>query len=400
MGFTSMPTPTITTVCVLTPAGRGAVAVVEVRGRGASEAVSPWFCSASGWSLNDIAVGRIAFGRWGTTSDEQHPGEEVVLVRWDDRIEIHCHGGVAASRAIVRSLVAAGVTAIDHHEWLSTESTEALAAEAADGLMRAPTERAALVLLDQQAGALSRRVRQIVALLRAGDLPAATTTLQELADRWSLGRRLTEPARVVITGPPNAGKSSLLNAMVGYQRAIVFDQPGTTRDVVTATTAIEGWAVELLDTAGLRRAAEGLESAGMQLARQELSQADLVLLVGEASTWLAGQTPAGDFTPWYAHRPQLAVASKCDLLTPAERERLATTHSPLVLTSAVADRGVESLLQAIATQVVPEELPVGTAVPFTERQIAALRGALQSLATGDTGQAQSQLESLLELSAC
>ena len=89
--------------------------------------------------------------------------------------------------------------------------------------------------------------------------------------------------RVVIAGPPNVGKSSLINAMAGYERAIVSPLPGTTRDVVTLTTAIDGWPVQLADTAGLRASDDELESAGVKLAGAALAAADLVILVCDAT---------------------------------------------------------------------------------------------------------------------
>jgi tRNA modification GTPase len=88
---------------------------------------------------------------------------------------------------------------------------------------------------------------------------------------------------VVIAGPPNVGKSSLINALLGYQRAIVFDQPGTTRDVLTATTAIDGWPVELADTAGIREGDDAIETEGVARALAEIRAADLVVEVWDAS---------------------------------------------------------------------------------------------------------------------
>lgn len=388
-----------TTVCTLTPAGRGAVAVVEVRGNGAIELVGSRFHSASGWRLEEIPVGRIAFGLW---KADQRQGEEVVVTRHANRLEIHCHGGAAASRAIVQSMVEAGATDVDQATWQTMDSPDGLVAEAARHLANAATERAALVLLDQYQGALSRELLAVMDSLNSGDLQTATETLQQLAERWPLGKRLTEPARVVITGPPNVGKSSLLNALVGFERAIVFDMPGTTRDVVTACTAIDGWAVEFLDTAGLRQAAKGIESAdieraGMQLARHELTQADVVLLVGDATSWLDGQTPAGDFAEWYNDHPLIAVASKCDLLSDDQRQTLDSRNPELVLTSAVTDGGVEPLLQAIAAKVAPGGLPVGTAVPFSSQQEKAIRRTIDSISAGDAEGARMLMESLLEL---
>ena len=109
-------------------------------------------------------------------------------------------------------------------------------------------------LLDQYHGALESEIEAIRTLLRElqPNIDAAASRLETLLGRASIGLHLVRPWRVTIAGPPNVGKSSLLNALAGFERAIVFDQPGTTRDVLTVLTAIDGWPIELADTAGWR----------------------------------------------------------------------------------------------------------------------------------------------------
>jgi tRNA modification GTPase len=173
----------------------------------------------------------------------------------------------------------------------------------------------------------------------------------------------------VIAGRPNVGKSSLVNALVGYQRAIVFDQPGTTRDVVAVSTAIDGWPVELADTAGLRQAGDALEAEGIQLAENEIAAADLVLLVFDASqplqsedTSLLGKWPDA-----------LLVLNKSDL--PAAGEH----PTGAVQTSALRREGIDTLLKAISRRLVPDPPPPGIAVPFTQRQVGMLENFCKEL---------------------
>ncbi len=134
---------------------------------------------------------------------------------------------------------------------------------------------------------------EIRRLITAADWPAAREAVCQVLARWPIGSHLVEPWRVVLAGPPNVGKSSLVNALVGYQRAIVYDAPGTTRDMVTAITALEGWPVELCDTAGLRSSREAIEAEGVRLARQAAAAADALVLVFSAQE------------PWQADRQQL-----------------------------------------------------------------------------------------------
>jgi tRNA modification GTPase len=374
-----MLTHTSPTVCVLTPSGRGAIAVASVDGGDAVNMVEPLFSAASGKRLGEIPLHRVAFGRW-----TGEPGEEVVVTRFEDRVEVHCHGGVAASRAIVESLVAGGCVRIEQPAWLAKYSKGEIEAAAQETLQRVQTEKAALVLLDQLNGALRTEIERVLDLVDGERWIDAELALNTLRHRWPLGRRLTKSPRVVLTGPPNVGKSSLINTLVGYERAIVFDQPGTTRDLVTATTAVDGWAVELVDTAGLRLAASGVEQAGIELAKEALAEADLVLRVDDARTWIAGEPAASAFDAWTKGKTIIEVANKVDLLTPADREQLAERASErFALTAATTRLGIDDLLARIASVVVPAELEVGAAMPFTARQVEALDASLARLSSGD-----------------
>src|SRR6185295_10091722 len=183
-----------------------------------------------------------------------------------------------------------------------------------------------------------------------------------------------EPWRVVLAGRPNVGKSSLINALVGYNRSIVYDMPGTTRDVVTAITAIDGWPVELSDTAGLRAGSDSLEQAGVQLAREQLTRADLVVLVFDMSqAW-----PAADDSLISELPSALVVHNKCVLPPATEHAR-----PPGILTSAVAGTGLADLERAIARRLVADPPVQGEAVVFAENQIAVLGHVLAAIESGD-----------------
>ena len=222
-------------------------------------------------------------------------GEEIVVCRTRaERVEIHCHGGDVAAAAIIASLVERGCQQIEWQQWVRASEPDAIAAAARIALARAPTARVASILCDQHAGALRAALDAIDAQIARGELTAARAGVDRLLARWELGRRLVEPWRVVLAGPPNVGKSSLINALVGYERAIVHSTPGTTRDVVSAATAFDGWPVELSDTAGLRSSVEPLETAGMGLARGAMQVADLVVLVRDAS-----KSPSDEERRWH-----------------------------------------------------------------------------------------------------
>ena len=189
----------------------------------------------------------------------------------------------------------------------------------------------------------------------------------------------------MIAGRPNVGKSSLINALLGYQRSIVYDQPGTTRDVVTATTAIDGWPVQLIDTAGLRDSADTIEAEGVKRARDQMSSADLLLQVSDLSQpW---QEPAAYDEP----PPRLWIHNKADL---PRHDGLPRPDGLEV--SAEKGMGLASLIELVSRNLVPLPPDPGEAVPFLPQQITALRAARHLLDTRQTAAAAKQLAQILK----
>jgi tRNA modification GTPase len=370
-------------MCVLTPPGRGAVATVALAGADAAAAVGWFFRASSGRSAGELVVGRTYHGRWATEL-----GEEIVVCRTaTDEFEIHCHGGPTAIKSIAENLSAAGAMEVGWRNWTTRQTDGAIEHEAFVALTAARTERAANILLDQWQGALRQELRGILADCGRSDVERAHDRLRELADRESLGRRLTRPSQVVLAGLPNVGKSSLINALVGYERTIVFDEPGTTRDVVTAEIAVDGLPIVLSDTAGLRASNDPLEEAGMGLARERLASSDVVILVFDASTPQSiDERPLRD--QWLT---AIVVKNKCDLLT---REPVGDVPGE-IRTGAMTGQGIGELLQAISHRLVAHWPPAGAAVPFTEEQALVIRQALAALGRGDSTLASDSLTSLL-----
>jgi len=358
-----------TKVVELTARGRAAVAVVLVDGPDAVRAADECFEAASGSALANTPIGRIVLGRWRAARAGSSPtplGEELIACRRSrDRLEIHCHGGVAAVRAVVERLCECGCRPVPWQDWVLDTEPDPIRAAAQIALAAAPTARTAAVLLDQFHGALTTAVRAALAAAGMDDWPLAAATIDAVLAHRDLGEHLTAPWRVVLAGPPNVGKSSLKNALVGYQRAIVRDLPGTTRDVVTTTTAIDGWPVQLADTAGLRDAADELEAAGVTRAAAAVAAADLVVLVDEMGREL-------DIGNWPTTTPVLRVLNKIDLVAPAELPAEGPWDE---LTSALTGEGIERLVAAIGRRLVPTPPAAGEAVPFTAEQIDRLTEA-------------------------
>ena len=241
------------------------MATVVVEGSGALRAVEAHFHAKSGRPLADYATNAIAVGQFGAP-----PGEQIVVRRRaDESIELHCHGGHAAVAKIEQVMVGEGCRLVAWEDWVAGRHDDPIAAAAMTALADARTLRTAAILLDQYHGALRRAIREIEEAIAAGNPEAAKTLADTLLGRAELGRHLVRPWQVVLCGRPNVGKSRVINALAGYQRAIVHPTPGTTRDVVSVQTAVDGWPVELSDTAGLRDGGDELERAGVELAQRK-----------------------------------------------------------------------------------------------------------------------------------
>ncbi|MGE3316148.1 MAG: GTPase [Planctomycetaceae bacterium] len=348
---------------LLTPRGRGAVATIRVQGieAGSEARWQHFFRAANEKPLAAQDLGRIVFGRWGDEAVE-----EVVISRIDERnIEIHCHGGEAAARRILNDLESAGAEVSTWTRMLAGQEG-VLASECADALAHATTIRTATILLEQQSGILAAAIEE----LRSAPFPApgAVHSLQQLL-RWAnFGVHLTKPWEVVLTGRPNVGKSSLINALVGYARSIVYAEPGTTRDVVTAETALDGWPIQFADTAGIRESTDAIESEGIDRARRKLRDADCRVLLIDTS-----RAP---------HDDDLALISACpDSIIVAHKSDLPDAWGSAVpagalRVSSLTGTGVEMLSRAIVARVVPEVPARGTPLPVSDTIVASLSHAL------------------------
>ncbi|QDU28260.1 tRNA modification GTPase MnmE [Anatilimnocola aggregata] len=366
-----------TLVALLTPPGRGALATIALRGPEA-------YRFAQGCLATAVPAAERTERPWLRQFQAgAGAGEELVVAFPNgDEARLHCHGGAAACEAVLNALERQGAVRVGWQQWNEAVADNAIASSARIALAGALTERTACILLDQLHGALANELQAICDLLmQSQNVIAATDRLDELLARASLGLHLTQPWRVVIAGRPNAGKSSLLNALLGFQRAIISEIAGTTRDVVTARTAFAGWPVELLDTAGLRESTDPVELAGVALARQEIAGADLLLHVVPANEPLPGKLSAN---------AGLLVRTKCDLLPTAD------AREPIdgLLVSVVTGAGLKELGTAIAAHLVPRAAEPQTAVPFTAGQVADLKQCRAAIAS-DPARGRQILQSML-----
>jgi tRNA modification GTPase len=364
---------------VLTADGRGALAVIRVWGPGAIAAVDSAFRPDRDRPLSGTQVGRPRLGRIGLGL-----GDEVVvsILPGEPReVEIHTHGGPAALALVLDALAASGVSIAAPADRFAGSRNSPLGMLAEMDLATASTARAAEILMDQVAGALDREVRRIIELVPVNPI-AASEDLDRLILRSGVGVRLIQGWRVALAGRPNVGKSRLLNAIAGYDRSIVDPTPGTTRDVVTLSTSLDGWPVELADTAGLRIADDAIEAAGVRAARSWHDGADLVVLVLDRSI----PQDLDDLGPIGS----LVVANKSDLPAAWDEKQVEA-----LAVSAATGMGLPALIEAIAARLVVEVPQPGDAVPFRVEQVDLLRRASDRLAEEDPAGAIASLNGLL-----
>lgn len=324
----------LTTCCLLTATGRSAVAVVLIQGPEAIAAVWATFQPANAHRFKE---GQIRYGVWRST------GESVVVSPTRaGEVEVHCHGGVAAARQVLADLRAAGCVE-RRSDFVNSHSAviHPMVAEAMVVASRCQTARTAAIAMDQVRGAL-------VKWFDTGAKDPSPDQLLRWAD-WTM--RLDQPMDVVLIGPPNVGKSSIINAIVGYDRAITMDMPGTTRDVLQAETVIDGLPMRFYDTAGVRDADESIEREGVRRAELAAGSADLVIVVRDQRQSLP-TNPA-----W---KRVLRVCNKTDLGVGPEPDEIAT--------AATTRQGIETLQQRIVQTFIADVPPPNAPVILTPHQ--------------------------------
>ncbi|MDX1965362.1 MAG: GTP-binding protein [Pirellulales bacterium] len=384
-----------TVSAVLTPLGRGAVATIGVAGPNAAACVDQYFSAANGLSLERQPLHAIRYGRWQSTGlaqtsqerrDAQLPqstpsAEDLVICRFPTHVELHCHGGTAAVQAIMANLQAAGAMHITGREWIDLHSPSCLEAAIQAALGESVSETAVLAILAQESLWREELASWITLLDQCGPLVAPLADMRELSQRLKfLHNRLHELSqtarwakhwttswRVTLAGPPNAGKSMLLNSLLGYQRAIVSDMPGTTRDMVTGTIVWCDWRIELRDTAGLRAAEDEIEQAGIARTASALQQADCVVAVMDLSEPQELWPLTSLRRICQSVKSVVLAANKCDLIPDrsAQQRILAEVRDfaaqaahpfnapTVILTSARDGQGCAELLDCVCRQLCP-----------------------------------------------
>ena len=397
-----------TIVAIATPRGRGGIGVVRVSGSDvlrvaaallpASPALSPRHATlAHAVDERSAAIDTVVATSF--PAPHSYTGEDVV--------EISGHGNPVLLDRIVGAAVAAGARLAQPGEFtlraFLNGRIDLAQAEAVADLVDAVTPLQARAAFDQLEGTLTRAIAAVdaplfnlIAKLEASvDFPdegyhfvtpeqaaeeasGVVDSLAALIARGRQGRLIREGAHVVLAGRPNTGKSSLFNALAGADRAIVTDVPGTTRDLVTEIVDIDGIAVTLVDTAGLRATDDLVEIEGVGRARRASATADCVVVVLDGSQAMAESDRA--LLASTRARPRVIAVNKADL--PEALDTLAAADAEALRVSARTGDGIAALRTAIAAALAGRE-PLADAPAVTnQRHLMLLEQALESLRRG------------------
>jgi len=417
-----------TIVAIATPPGRGGIGIVRLAGPKAQQIASPMLRLK-----HDLEAGRAVFGEFveplqehlGTAAPSASSGQalgcpaerssataahidEVVVTYFakphsyttDDIIEIAAHGSPVVLRHIVELCVAAGARLAEPGEFTMRAflngRIDLTQAEAVRDLIESQTLYQAKIAAQQLDGALSKRLQpikqklvELIAVLEAGidfaeddvsvlpdaaileRIAAVRRPLEQLAASFAYGKIVHQGLTLAIVGRPNVGKSSLFNRLVERERAIVTATPGTTRDLVSETVAIGGIPIQLVDTAGIRHALDEAESIGIRKSMEALADADLVLVVLDASRPVTAEDT--ELLQQAKTRPTIVVGNKCDLVG-RDREGHGLGRADLPQRGKVASAPEES---RAATQV--------RASALTGEGIAELRDEILRHIGGESG---------------
>lgn len=402
-----------TIAAISTPLGEGAIAIVRLSG---SDAVAIAKKVFKGKDLDTVASHTINYGH---IFEQERLVDEVMLsvmrapktFTREDLVEINTHGGIAVTQEILQLLLRSGARLAEPGEFTKRAflngRIDLAQAESVMDLIRAKTDQAANIAIKQLDGSLSNLINNIrqeilesLAQVEVNiDYPeyddVETMTSQMLLEKTAhfeqlletllatakRGKILREGLRTAIIGRPNVGKSSLLNQLLREEKAIVTDIAGTTRDVITEFANIGGVPLELIDTAGIRETEDVVEKIGVERSQKALEEADLVLLVLDASSPLTAKDV--ELLEVSSSSNRIVLLNKTDLPEKIELEKLPEDY---IRISALKNENLDAVEKQIRTLFFSGEIEAKDATTLSNaRHIGLVDEALGALKEANNG---------------
>ena len=400
---------------IATGASPTAIGIVRVSGDGCFALCDRVFRAVNGRPFHDQEARNMAFGDM--LDAQGRCIDHGLAVRFpaphsytgEDSAEFHCHGSPVVLRELLSALFAAGARQAGPGEFTKRAflngRLDLTEAEAVVDLIGSETAAAARNAAAQLSGSLRRDFQAVTDTLLdittrfyavvdypdedipdihpeevSAALTAAGDTLRRLLATCGRGRVLKNGVATAIIGRPNAGKSSLLNALAGYERAIVTDIPGTTRDTVEESVVCGGVRLRLIDTAGIHETEDTVEKLGVERSRQAAAAADLILAVVDGSAPMTGEDREILDLARRSGKPFLVILSKLDLGTPAPICLEGTDGHPVtaIQLSSRTGEGLDVLEGTVAALFPAGDTPDGS-ILTNERQEDAARRALSAV---------------------
>ena len=402
------------TICALaTAAVEAGIGIIRLSGDNAVELVSSFVRTKGGKPLNIQESHRV---KYGFVCDGEQVVDEVLVLTMrgprsytgEDTVEIDCHGGILMLRKILEICVKNGARPAEPGEFTKRAflngRIDLAEAEAVSELISARSEDGLKASMAQLRGSVSEKIREFRGILLEDDayieaalddpehislegfterlqkdIKKVQTGVRKLLDTAEDGRMLREGVRTVILGKPNAGKSSLLNALIGEDRAIVTSVAGTTRDTLEEQIQLRGVSLLLVDTAGIRETEDIVEKIGVERAMQAAEGADLILYVVDASEPLNADDVR--IMEFIRGKKAIVLLNKTDL-PPAVTQQLLEekTGQPVLPVSMKKQEGLEALSDLVQKLFEHQEIRMNAEVIITSaRHAALLRNAEQAL---------------------
>lgn len=372
---------------VATAPGEGGIGIIRLSGNKAVDIVENLFRGVNGKKISAALSHQVVYGYIIEPDSEKTVDEVLVLIMRaprsytrEDVVEIHCHGGSAPLKKILDLTLTSGARLAEPGEFTKRAflngRLDLAQAEAVIDIIRAKTDASLKMAVGHLAGSLSGKIRELrqeilrmIAHLEAAiDFPeedieelaardvavalsSTVTQVDGLLATAQTGRILREGLETVIIGKPNVGKSSLLNALLGEQRAIVTDIPGTTRDIIEEYVNIRGIPLKIVDTAGIRDTVDVVEKIGVERARQIMSRADLILLLLDSSQPLSDEDR--EILDMLADKQAVVLVNKSDLppCLPLDEVMAIVQKKKLLKISVAEGTGLSELEQIIVDMV-------------------------------------------------
>ncbi|MBU3110491.1 tRNA uridine-5-carboxymethylaminomethyl(34) synthesis GTPase MnmE [Clostridium lacusfryxellense] len=352
-----------TIAAIATSIGEGGISIIRVSGDKAIDIVGDIFVGKNNRELHDFKSYTM---RYGHIIDKNESKLDEVIISYmkgpksftaEDTIEINCHGGVVGTNRILQEVIRAGARMAEPGEFTKRAflngRIDLSQAEAVIDIIRAKTELSMKSALMQSEGSISKEIKtlrnkllSVIAHIEVTvdypeeDIEEVTaeevnkdviTIIGEISELLSTadeGKILREGLSTVIVGKPNVGKSSLLNALLKEKRAIVTDVPGTTRDAIEEYISIEGIPIKIVDTAGIRETDDIVEKIGVEKSKEKINEADLVILILDASNELTAQDR--EIIEYIKEKKCIVLLNKSDLGGKIEMEELKNLKSQYI----------------------------------------------------------------------